>query len=250
MSTTSSITTSTSTDVYGNSYTTAVSNDELQSEDFITLMITQLKLQDPTNPVDSDSMLDTQLQLSNLEASTATVTAMEALQSTFEQSALSSSAAIIGNIVETGDTDDEGNTKQYKIASVSMTDGEIVLNAYELTNYYDVYYFDEVESNSTIVDSDDENSTITLTNSEGNSYSFSTYNKSYEELASEISQTSGITASIAQNSTGNYQLVVSVSNGSSTVSQNSSNLAYTKDSATAYSSEPETIAYSSITKIY
>lgn len=224
MSTTSSITTSTSTDAYGNSYTTAVSNDELQSEDFITLMITQLKLQDPTNPVDSDSMLDTQLQLSNLEASTATVTAMQSLQSTFEQSALSNSAAIIGNIVETGDTDDEGNTKQYKIASVSMTDGEIVLNAYELTNYYDVYYFDEVESNSTIVDSDDENSTIILTNSEGNSYSFSTYNKSYEELSSEISQTSGITASVAQNSNGNYQLVVSVSNGSSTISQNNSNL--------------------------
>ena len=36
MSTTSSVTTSSSTDAYGNSYTTAVSNDQLQSEDFIT----------------------------------------------------------------------------------------------------------------------------------------------------------------------------------------------------------------------
>ena len=106
MSTTSSVTTSSATDAYGNTYTTAVSNDELQSEDFITLMLTELKLQDPTSTVDSSTMLDTQLQLSTLEASTATVEAMESLQSSFEQSALSSSAAIIGNIVENGDIDD------------------------------------------------------------------------------------------------------------------------------------------------
>jgi flagellar basal-body rod modification protein FlgD len=53
--TTSSVTTSSSTDAYGNSYTTAVSNDQLQSEDFITLMLTELKLQDPTKTVDSSS---------------------------------------------------------------------------------------------------------------------------------------------------------------------------------------------------
>ena len=32
--TTSSVTTSTSADAYGNTYTTAVSNDQLESEDF------------------------------------------------------------------------------------------------------------------------------------------------------------------------------------------------------------------------
>ena len=158
MSTTTSVTTSSATDAYGNSYTTAVSNDKLESSDFITLMLTELKLQDPTNTVDSGSMLDTQLQLSNLEANTATVTAMESLQSTFEQSALSSSSAIIGNIIENGETDDEGNAKQYKVSSVSMNDGEISLTAYELSNYYDVYSFDEVTSSSEIVDSSNENS--------------------------------------------------------------------------------------------
>lgn len=250
MSTTSSVTTSSSTDAYGNSYTTAVSNDQLQSEDFITLMLTELKLQDPTKAVDSSSMLDTQLQLSNLEANTATTAAMESLQSSFEQSALSNSAAIIGNIVENGDTDDSGNPKQYKVASVAMNDGEISLTAYELSNYYDVYSFGEVSSASDIVDSSNENSSITLKNSDGNTYSFSTYNKTYSDLAAEISKTSGITASVAQNSNGNYQMVVSVSGGSSSVTQNNLALTYSQDSATAYSSEAKTIAYNNITKIY
>lgn len=249
MSTTSSITTSSATDAYGNSYTTAVSNDELQSEDFITLMLTELKLQDPTNTTDSSEIMDSQLKLANLEASTKTVEAMESLQTSYQQSALSNSSSLIGNIVENGNTDDEGNAKQYKVASVSMSDGTITLSAYELSNYYDVYTFDEVESASDIADTN-EDSSITLTNSSGNTYTYSTYNKSYSDLATEISKTSGITASVAQNSSGNYQLVVSVSNGSSTISQNDSSLAYSKDSATAYASEPETITMSSITKIY
>lgn len=250
MSTTSSVTTSSSLDAYGNTVTSAVSNDQLESSDFITLMLTQLKLQDPTSAVDSSTMLDTQLQLSNLEASTATVEAMEALQSTFEQSALSSSASLIGNIVENGDTDDEGNNKQYRISSVSMNDGEISLTAYELTGYYDVYYFDEVSSGSDVIDSTNEDSSMTLTNSDGNSYSFSTYNKTYDELAAEISETSGMTSSVVQNSSGNYQLVVSISNGSSSLSQNNLALAYSEDTATAYGSEAKTISYNNITKIY
>ena len=250
MSTTSSVTTSTATDAYGNSYTTAVSNDELQSEDFITLMLTELKLQDPTKTVDSSTMMETQLQLASLEASTATVEAMQALQTSFQQSALSSSSSLIGNIIENGETDDEGNTKQYKVSSVAMSDGEISITAYELSNYYDVYSFDEVSDTSEIVDSTNEDSSITVTNSDGTSYNFSPYNKTYEDLATEISKTSGLTASMAQNTSGNYQLVVSVSGGSSTVSQNDLKLAYAESSATSYASDATTISYDSITKIY
>ena len=250
MATTSSVTTSASTDAYGNSYTTAVSNDALESSDFITLMLTEIKLQDPTNTVDSASMLSTQLQLSTLDANTATVAAMESLQATFEQSALASSANIIGNIVENGDTDSDGNAKQYKVSSVAMNDGSIALTAYELENYYDVYYFDGVDSTSDVVNSTNENGTITLTNSDDASYTFSTYDKTYEELATEINNASGITASMAQNTSGKYQMVVSVSGGSSTLSQSNSTLNYTEDTATAYGSEAKTISYTDITKIY
>jgi flagellar basal-body rod modification protein FlgD len=250
MATTSSVTTSAATDAYGNSYTTAVSNDSLESSDFITLMLTEIKLQDPTNTVDSASMLSTQLQLSTLDANTATVAAMESLQATFEQSALASSANIIGSIVENGDIDSDGNPKQYKVSSVAMNDGSISLTAYELENFYDVYYFDAVDSSSDTVNSTNENGTITLKNGDNASYTFSTYNKSYEDLAAEINNVSGITASMAQNTSGKYQMVVSVSNGSSSLSQSNSTLNYTQDTATAYASDIKTISYNDITKIY
>jgi flagellar basal-body rod modification protein FlgD len=131
-----------------------------------------------------------------------------------------------------------------------MNDGEISLTAYELSNYYDVYSFGEVSDTSEVVDSTNEDSSITIKDSNGKSYSYSTYNKTYEDLATEISKTSAITASMAQNTDGNYQLVVSVSGGSSSVSQNDSKLAYSQSSATSYSSTPSTIAYTDITKIY
>lgn len=250
MSSTSAVTTSTSTDAYGNSYTTAVSNDQLTSSDFINLMLTQLKLQDPTKTVDSDTMLSTQLQLSTLDANTSTVTAMESLQSTFEKTALSSATSIIGSIIETSNLDDSGNNKQYKVSSVSMNDGSIELNAYEIAGFYDVYNFDEITNKSDIVSSESQDDTITVTNSDGESYSFSTYNKSYEDLVSQLNQTDGITASLAQNSNGNYQMVISVKNGNSTLTQNNTNLSYTTDTATSYNNDVQTLAYEDITKVY
>ena len=46
----------------GNSYTNAISNDQLTNNDFLKLMIQELKLQDPTKPMDSAKMLSTQMQ--------------------------------------------------------------------------------------------------------------------------------------------------------------------------------------------
>lgn len=247
---TSSVTATTAVDAYGNTYTTSVSSEGLQSEDFLTLMLTELSMQDPTNPVDASSMLDTQLQLSTLEANLATVEAMESLQASFQQSALSSATSMIGNIIETGETDDEGNAKQYSVSSVSMQDGTIYVSAYQISGYYDVYYFDEVANTDEIVNSTSEEGTMTLTNSSGDTYEFSTYNKTYDELATEISKIDGFSASMAQNNQGNYQLVLSVSNGNSLLTQSGSSLTYNTETATAYSSEAKTILYENITKIY
>ena len=110
--------------------------------------------------------------------------------------------------------------------------------------------FDGVDSTSDVVNSTNENGTITLTNSDDASYTFSTYDKTYEELATEINNASGMTASMAQNTSGKYQMVVSISGGSSTLSQSNSTLNYTEDTATAYGSEAKTISYTDITKIY
>ena len=166
--TTDGVTATTSTDAYGNTYTSSVSTEGLQSEDFITLMLTELSLQDPTNPVDSASMMDSQLQLSTLEANTATVEAMEAITETFQQSTLSNAATLIGNVVETGELDDEGNPKQYQISSVEGNDGTIYLSAYQLSGYYDVYTFEPTDSASDLLDSNLESDTLTVTDNDGN----------------------------------------------------------------------------------
>ncbi len=59
--------TATSVGADGNSYTTGVSNDKLTNDDFLKLMLTELKYQDPTKPMDSASMMDSQLQMSSIE---------------------------------------------------------------------------------------------------------------------------------------------------------------------------------------
>lgn len=245
------ITTYSSTDAYGNSYTTAVSgNDALESSDFLTLMLTELSMQDPTEPVDSSSMLDDQLALQTLETNISLTESMESLATAFQQSALSDSANLIGHIVETGETDDSGNTIEYKVSSVAGSDGTIYLTAYQITDYYDVYTFSSVDSASIVIDSESEDATLTVTNSDGTEYEISTYGKTYEELASELNEIDGFTSYLSENSDGTYQLVLSVSGAASSISSNDVDFSYSLENATAYNSEAETLLYSNITKIY
>ncbi len=250
MSDVSSVTTTTSTDAYGNSYTSSVSTDGLTNEDFLTLMLTELSMQDPTEPVDSDSMLQNQLQLSTLETNLSLAESMSALQSSFEYTALSSSANLIGNVVENGEYDDSGNLKQYKVSSVTSQDGDIYLTAYQLDGYYDLYTYDETSNMDNIVSSSSEEDSITITDSNSTSYEFSTYNKTYSELAEEISAVDGLNAVLTQNTNGGYNLIISVKNGGSSLSQNNLDLEYSTSNATSYSDEIETIPYTSVTKIY
>ena len=245
------ITTTSATDAYGNSYTTAISgNDSLENEDFLTLMLTELSMQDPTEPVDSSSMLDDQLSLQTLETNISLTESMNSLATSFSQSALADSSALIGNIVETSETDSDGNPIQYKVSAVEGSDGTITLTAYEINDYYDVYYFNEIDSDSEIIDSDESSDSLTITTSNKEENSISTYGKTYTELADELNNIDGVTASIVQNTSGNYQLVVSASGGSSSLSQNGLNLSYTKDNATSYSSEAQTLNFTNVTKIY
>lgn len=251
MSTTSDIITSSSVDAYGNSYTSAISgNDKLYSEDFITLMLTELSMQDPTEPADASTMLDNQLQIQTLETNISLSESMETLTSSYEQSALADSVSLIGNIVETGEYDDSGNLKQYKVSAVEGQDGTVSLTAYQLTDYYDIYSFEEIEDTNTLVDSSSEDDVLSITDNEGNVNEISTYGKTYEELSSEINALSGISSSLVATTNGTYQLTISVSGGGSSLSSNGVDFAYNKENATAYNSEAETLQFSSITKIY
>ena len=121
----------TGTDSYGNKYTQSVSNDSLTTNDFLKLMIEELKLQDPTKPMDSSKMLTTQMQMSTLNANMEMIKALQSIQTAFTQSSLSTATGVIGRIVENGSTNSDGESKKYIINSIEVKDGEAIVVAYE-----------------------------------------------------------------------------------------------------------------------
>ncbi|MEA2049931.1 MAG: flagellar hook capping FlgD N-terminal domain-containing protein [Campylobacterota bacterium] len=139
------VTTSSSVDVNGNSYTTAVSNDELTNDDFLTLMIEELKMQDPTDPMDSSAMMDSQLQMSTIESNLSMAESMDALRSSYANSALSTAANLIGKTVGNGELGSDGYNKSFKIESISSEDGELNVVARQMTGLSDVLQNTETE---------------------------------------------------------------------------------------------------------
>ena len=121
----------TGTDSYGNKYTQSVSNDSLTTNDFLKLMIEELKLQDPTKPMDSAKMLSTQMQMSTLNANMEMIKALQSIQTAFSQSSLSTATGVIGKNVENGSTRSDGSLKPFTIESIENIDGEIQVVARE-----------------------------------------------------------------------------------------------------------------------
>ena len=132
MATASSAQVNSSVGVDGNSYTTSVSNDKLTNEDFLKLMIQELKLQDPTKPTDSAQMLSTQMQMSQMNTNQEMIKAMQAMQTAFTQSSLSNASGIIGKNIEDGNTTTAGISKAYTVRSVENVDGTIQVKAQEI----------------------------------------------------------------------------------------------------------------------
>ena len=128
----SNIEVNSSVGIDGNSYTTAISNDKLTNEDFLTLMIQQLKLQDPTKPMDSAEMLSTQMQMSSIDTNQEMIKAMQGMQTAFTQSSLSNASGIIGKNIEDGNVGTDGVSKAYTVRSVENVDGEIQVKAQEI----------------------------------------------------------------------------------------------------------------------
>ncbi len=120
------------TGVDGSSYTSSISNDQLTNDDFLKLMIEELKLQDPTKPMDSARMLSTQMQMSTINTNLETIKTMETLAKTFSQSALSNAANVIGKSIEDGNIGENGINKAYTVISVENVDGEITVKAQQI----------------------------------------------------------------------------------------------------------------------
>ena len=121
----------TGTDSYGNKYTQSVSNDSLTTNDFLKLMIEELKLQDPTKPMDSAKMLSTQMQMSTLNANMEMIKALQSIQTAFTQSSLSTATGVIGKNIENGSTNQDGALKAFTVESIENVDGEIQVIARE-----------------------------------------------------------------------------------------------------------------------
>jgi flagellar basal-body rod modification protein FlgD len=131
--------------VDGNSYTTSISNDKLTNNDFLTLLLEEMKMQDPTEPMDSNALMDSQLQMSQIEANNDMSKAMEELSLAYKTSNLATSANMIDHIIEDGQVSDTGSANAYKVASVKQTDGDVTLLANKITSYdseTDVYTYD------------------------------------------------------------------------------------------------------------
>jgi flagellar basal-body rod modification protein FlgD len=126
----------------GNSYTSAISNDQLTNDDFLKLMIQELKLQDPTKPMDSAKMLSTQMQMSSISTNQEMIKAMQSMQTSFTQSSLSNASSVIGKNIEDGNLGEDGVSKAYTVRSVENIDGEIQVKAQEI-----LYLEDKVLSN-------------------------------------------------------------------------------------------------------
>lgn len=131
------VTTSSSTGVDGNSYTTAVSNDKLTNDDFLLLMLEEMKQQDPTKPMDSAALMDSQLKMSTIQSNQDMATAMVSMQQAYASSALSTAANMIGHIVEDGSESSDGLLKSYKVETVENKDGELFVNAKQLVGIVD-----------------------------------------------------------------------------------------------------------------
>lgn len=121
----------TGTDSFGNKYTQSLSNDSLTTNDFLKLMIEELKLQDPTKPMDSAKMLSTQMQMSTLNANMEMIKALQSIQTAFTQSSLSTAVGVIGKDVENGSTNKDGALKAFTVESIENVDGEIQVVARE-----------------------------------------------------------------------------------------------------------------------
>ena len=85
------------------SFTTAVEQEGLSNEDFMKLFLTQLQNQDPTKPMDTQSMLDQTMQMSTIEANNTNIKALESMKNSFNSSQMLGSVDLIGKHIDIGD---------------------------------------------------------------------------------------------------------------------------------------------------
>jgi flagellar basal-body rod modification protein FlgD len=159
--------------VDGVRYTTKEEPNKLTNEDFLELLMEELKNQDPTKPKDSAAMMESQLKMSTIEANQNMSDSMASLQKAFAASSLTSTANLIGKIVEDGQTGEDGVIKSYKVETVESVDGELYVNTKQMVGFVDTLYDNTAEKyvlyygNGYILDDDGKKTEIQVKMEEG-----------------------------------------------------------------------------------
>jgi len=128
---------STYTSTYGTDSTATNPDGELDSDAFMTLLLAQLQYQDPTDPMDSETILSQTSQLASLESATNTNTALDDLTSQLSSSTDLGALNAIGKMASLG------------TSAITYESGQ--------TSEFDMYFDDEISDG-----------TISITDSSGN----------------------------------------------------------------------------------
>jgi len=134
-------------------YTTKEDPGKLNNDDFLKLMLEEMKQQDPTKPMDSAALMDSQLKMSTIESNNAMAESMSALQKAYAASSLATAANLINKVVENGETNDAGEVKSFLVETIENKDGELYVNAREIIGIKDALVNTETEK-LTIYDAD------------------------------------------------------------------------------------------------
>ncbi len=114
-------------------------NQNLGKDDFLKLLTTELRNQDPTQPLDNKDFIAQMAQFSSLEQMTNMTKSIDELNNSFwlltQQSQISQGAALIGKQV--AGTASDGSTLTGIVDSVKIVDGVLQLQIGNSTLYLD-----------------------------------------------------------------------------------------------------------------
>jgi len=107
-------------------------NSRLDKNAFMKLFLKQLQMQDPTQPMDTDKMLDQTAQLSTMEMNTNMQTTLDNLAKTLQSSDKLNTISAIGKMGDTGN--------RY----VNITDDD-------KSKSFDLYFGDDIQSGNVVI---------------------------------------------------------------------------------------------------
>jgi flagellar basal-body rod modification protein FlgD len=98
-------------------------NNELGKDGFLKLLLTELKYQDPTSPMDTDKMVNQEAQMSQLEQSINVSKSLDKLAAFMNKSGRDSAVSYLGREVEIPSVDEPGEYISGIIDEVKFRDG-------------------------------------------------------------------------------------------------------------------------------